>query len=74
PDIVSFIVDGRFQDGGDFRQFGWGRFNPNLRDINGDKNLQILSSENQKVLSLRIYNRPLMTSEIISNYHATNGR
>ncbi|MCB9781998.1 MAG: hypothetical protein H6751_03425 [Candidatus Omnitrophica bacterium] len=70
PDIVSFIVDGRFQDGGDFRQFGWGRSNPNLRDINGDKNLRILSSENQKVLSLRIYNRSLMTSEIISNYHA----
>jgi hypothetical protein len=31
PKIITFIVDGVLCDGGDFRMFGWGRFNPLLR-------------------------------------------
>ena len=34
PKVISFVVDGRFNDGGEFRQFGWGRYSPNLRDVN----------------------------------------
>jgi hypothetical protein len=34
PKIISFIVDGKFNDGGEFRQFGWGRYSPNLRGVN----------------------------------------
>jgi len=34
PKIISFVVDGRFNDGGAFRQFGWGRYSPNLRGAN----------------------------------------
>lgn len=34
PKIISFIVDGALCDGGAFRQFGWGRFSPELRHVN----------------------------------------
>lgn len=34
PKVISFVVDGKFNDGGEFRQFGWGRYSPNLRDVN----------------------------------------
>ena len=35
--MISFVVDGRLCDGGDFRQFGWGRFSPHLRHANGSQ-------------------------------------
>ena len=39
PKIISFVVDGVLCDGGDYRQFGWGRFNAALRHVNSaDKN------------------------------------
>ena len=39
PKIISFIIDGVVCDGGEFRQFGWGRFSPGLRHVNrADKN------------------------------------
>ena len=41
PKIITFVVDGRLCDGGDFRQFGWGRFNPNYRGPGGDETLRI---------------------------------
>jgi hypothetical protein len=65
PRIVSFIVDGVFNDGGSTRQFGWSRYSVALDDLNGD--LQGLSN----VPLLRIYQRPLMTSEAVGNWRAT---
>ena len=53
-------------DGGDQRQFGWGRFSPTLRTPNGAATLKIARA----VKSLRIYNRPLRTSEAVGNFHA----
>ncbi|MGD8240765.1 MAG: hypothetical protein PVH68_19605, partial [Armatimonadota bacterium] len=41
PKIISFVVDGRLCDGGEGRQFGWGRFSPNLRHANGAARLRI---------------------------------
>jgi len=34
PRIISFVIDGLFDDGGTFRQFGWGRFGTDLQSIN----------------------------------------
>jgi hypothetical protein len=34
PKLITFIVDGVLCDGGEFRQFGWGRYNPHLRHVN----------------------------------------
>jgi hypothetical protein len=66
PKIISFIVDGKLCDGGDYRQFGWGRFSPNLREVNGSSVLRIGSA----IKSLRVYNRYLRTSEVIANFQA----
>lgn len=64
PRIISFIVDGRFCDGGDWRQFGWGRFSPYLRHVNGAGELRIAPQISQ----LRVYGRVLRTSEAVAHH------
>ncbi|HRU69990.1 MAG TPA: hypothetical protein P5111_02835 [Kiritimatiellia bacterium] len=66
PKIITFVVDGVLCDGGDQRQFGWGRFSPNLRTPNGSATLTIAPAVNV----LRLYNRPLRTSEAVSHFKA----
>jgi Concanavalin A-like lectin/glucanases superfamily/BNR repeat-like domain len=66
PKIISFVIDAKFSNGGDERQFGWGRFSPNFQSANGDAKLKIGAG----VASLRIYTRALRTSEAIENYRA----
>jgi hypothetical protein len=66
PKIITFIVNGVLCDGGEDRQFGWGRFSPMLRTPAGADKLKISSAVN----SLRIYNRALRTSEAVGNFHA----
>jgi hypothetical protein len=66
PKIISFVIDGKLNDGGDARQFGWGRFHPNLQSANGAPVLTI----GQGVERLRIYDRSLSTSEIIGAFRA----
>ncbi len=36
PKIISFVIDGKFCDGADYKQFGWGRFSKDLRHANGN--------------------------------------
>ena len=64
PRIVSFIVDGRFCDGGDERQFGWTRFSPYLRHLNGARVLRVA----RQVKALRVYGRILLTAEAVRHY------
>ncbi|MBI5693854.1 MAG: hypothetical protein HZC55_27585 [Verrucomicrobia bacterium] len=66
PKIITFVVDGVLQDGGEERQFGWGRFSPHLRSANGAKELKI----DPAVRSLRVYGRALRTSEAVGNFRA----
>jgi hypothetical protein len=66
PDIISFVVDGKFCDGGEHRQFGWGRFSPHFRSANGDKTLRLGAGLGR----LRIYGRALRVSEAIGNAKA----
>jgi hypothetical protein len=66
PKIIMFVVDGIVNDGGAHRQFGWGRFSPNLRAPNGAATLKLDSA----VRSLRIYRRALRTSEAVANFRA----
>ncbi len=35
PRIITFVIDGVLTDGGNTRQFGWGRFSPNLKTAAG---------------------------------------
>ena len=79
PKIITFITDGVLNDGGDFRQFGWGRFNPNLRGVSqfthwnafgaeAKEALRIGPSLRGEIRALRVYYRALRTSEAIANY------
>lgn len=68
PRIISFIVDGKLLDGGSYRQFGWGRFSPNLKDVNGSKLLRIAQKPECEIFSITIYDCYLLTSEAISSY------
>ncbi len=70
PKIIRFIVDGRLQDGGDSRQFGWGRFSPDLTRIDGAENMRIAPGFSGAVYLIRIYDRALMTTEAVGNYRA----
>ena len=82
PKIITFIVDGVLDDGGDFRQFGWGRFSPNLRSASrfthrnavgaeAKETLRIGPSLRGEIRALRVYYRALRTSEAIGNYRAS---
>lgn len=66
PKIMTFVANGLCCDGGDERQFGWGRFSPHLRTPNGAANAKIAAA----VRSLRVYHRALRTSEAVGNYRA----
>ncbi len=65
PKIITFIIDGVLNDGGDARQFGWGRFSPHLRSVNGAEQLHIGPSLHGKVVAVRLYARALLTSEAL---------
>jgi len=66
PKIISFVIDGRLCDGGKSRTYGWGRFSPILRHVNGAKTLRIGAG----VMGLRIYGRALLVSEANGNWKA----
>lgn len=66
PKIITFVIDGKLNDGGDARQFGWGRYNPNLRSVNGAPKLRI----GKEVQEVRIYDRTLRNSEAVSAFRA----
>jgi hypothetical protein len=67
PKLISFVVDGLFNDGGDQRQFGWGRFSPNLRTPHGAKEWRVAPCLRGEIVRLRLYGRALMVSEVIGN-------
>ncbi|MCC7495304.1 MAG: hypothetical protein IT204_23345 [Fimbriimonadaceae bacterium] len=60
PRVISYVIDGRFGDGGDARQFGWGRFSPHLRHLNGGE-LRIDAA----VGGLWVWGRVLRTCEAL---------
>ncbi len=70
PRIITFVVDGILCDGGDARQFGWGRFSPNLYNVTGGDSLRIAPGMNGRLEWLRVYGRYLRTSECVGNYRA----
>lgn len=66
PKIIVFVVDGVLCDGGSERAFGWGRFNPHLRDVTGSGE----AAASEEVAVVRVYGRALRTSEAVSHYRA----
>ncbi|MCZ7638845.1 MAG: LamG domain-containing protein [Verrucomicrobia bacterium] len=66
PKIITFVVNGVLGDGGEDRQFGWGRFSPTLRAPNGGGTVKLSPA----VRCLRLYDRALRTSEAVGNHAA----
>jgi hypothetical protein len=66
PKIISYVVDGQLQDGGEFRQFGWGRFSPNLKSVAGLDSIR----KGTAVKKVVVYNRALRTAEAIASFRA----
>ncbi|MCP5516398.1 MAG: exo-alpha-sialidase [Verrucomicrobiales bacterium] len=73
PKLVLLVVDGRLGDGGTSRQFGWGRFSPNLRGLDGSAALRIAPDLEGEVRLARVYGRALRTSEAVGNWRAGIG-
>jgi len=70
PKIVSFVVNGVLCDGGETRQFGWGRYTGSLGDVSGTGKLHVGSSLEGQVKRVRLYDRYLRTSEAVGNFQA----
>ena len=47
PKIITFIVDGILCDGGEFRQYGWGRFSSSLTHVNSVDKQRIIAPGQQ---------------------------
>lgn len=69
PKIISVVADGVLCDGGEHRQYGWGRFRADLGNVSG-KTLRIGGSPQVSLEGLRIYDRAMRTSEAIGNFRA----
>ncbi|MBN8824989.1 MULTISPECIES: exo-alpha-sialidase [unclassified Spirosoma] len=70
PKIIAFVVDGVLNDGGNTRQFGWGRFNPYLKSVVGARQLTLGAGMDGQLTQVSVYNRALTVSEAIGNYNA----
>ncbi len=70
PNIITFLVDGKLCDGGESRQFGWGRFDPKCGDVNGADTLKLAPSFSGTIKGLRLFDRAMRTSEAVSNHQA----
>jgi len=63
PKLILFVLNGRLCDGGEERQFGWGRYSPNLRTPPTAR-----WEISPAVQTWRVYGRALRVSEAIGNY------
>ena len=64
PKIISAVIDGIFCDGGAHRQFGWGRFSPNLQHARGGTELHVGVGVNV----LRIYAAAIFTADAVAHF------
>ncbi len=68
PKIITAIVDGVLNDGGAVRDYGWGRFDQALEDVNGATTAKVADNLMGELRQMRIYNRYLRTSEVVGNW------
>jgi hypothetical protein len=70
PKVVSFVVDGTFNDGGPVRVTGWGWFDKALGDVNGKPRAALAPSLRGELRGFRVYDRYLLTSEAVAAWRA----
>ena len=73
PRLITVMIDGRMQDGGEPRQYGWTFFTPKLEDIGPGAPLRVDPDYADAIHRVRLYNRPLTTSETVGMYRADRG-
>jgi len=74
PKIISFVINGEFNDGGRDRQFGFGRFHPSLHSINTDEPITFTDSLLDHLRDFRVYTRALLTCESMALYQSGTGK
>ena len=67
PNIIAFVTDGQLNDGGEDRQFGWGRFSPYFKSPEGSSTLLLGSSIKGELSYVRFFDRALMVSEVLAS-------
>jgi hypothetical protein len=70
PKIVSYVINGQLCDGGLARQYGWGRFDSQLGLPAGSRRLSLADGAHARLLSVRVYDRALRTSEAVASWRA----
>jgi len=70
PKLITFVLDGTLCDGGMSRQYGWGRFPAALADVSGASEWRIGTLLHGGIHALRVYGRPLRTSEAVRSWRA----
>jgi len=73
PRIIQFVINGTVNNGREVRQFGWGRYTMDIRNfrfntIEMHKMARDEVSIDSKITNLRLYNQPLMNTEVIGNH------
>lgn len=48
-------------------EFGWGRFSPYFKTLQGSSELQIGTKLKGEVSHVRVFNRPLLVTEALAN-------
>jgi hypothetical protein len=66
PNVISYVINGKLQDGDVHRQFGWGRISPNMLQIQGMSQLK----PGPGVEKHQIFDRYLRTAEAIALFQA----
>ena len=69
--FILFIIDGVLHDGGAHRSFGWGRFNPQLRNVPGSDLIRTGPTLEGRIERFRICDRYLRIFEVIANYRSS---
>ena len=67
PRILTVMVDGKLCDGGGDEIRGWAWFSPKIGSVRGD---QMRVFPLPGLQAVRVYNRPLHTSESVANWRA----
>jgi len=77
PKLITVVIDGvlcdgtsRLPAGRGTRQYGWGRFGADLGGVSGGPKLRLAPSFHGVLHSLRLYRRPLRTSEAVAGFRA----
>jgi hypothetical protein len=77
--IISYVINGVFNDGGKERIFGWGRLDTDMGPVStrkisiGDISVGGGLRANNVVSAFRYYNRPLTVTECVGNYRSLKG-